>query len=159
MDNFFGWSHNLVVWVRFDIIITWGLLSSICRCRIFISRETDFNLFTTLWVPWDQRWPTIQVKSSQGIMIPDSKVHGVDMGPTWVLSAPDGPHVGPINLAIRDVVRKKPDTKEVKLMRGQFVHIMMSWHGNAFRITAHLWRDSTGHWWNPSQKASDTGLW
>ena len=33
--------------------------------------------------------------------IPDSKVHGANMGPTWVLSAPDGPHVGPINLAIR----------------------------------------------------------
>ena len=24
------------------------------------------------------------------------------MGPTWALSAPDGPHVGPMNLAIRD---------------------------------------------------------
>ena len=24
------------------------------------------------------------------------------MGPTWVLSAPDGPHIGPMNLAIRD---------------------------------------------------------
>ena len=24
------------------------------------------------------------------------------MGPTWVLSAPDGPHVGPVNLAIRE---------------------------------------------------------
>ena len=24
------------------------------------------------------------------------------MGPTWVLSAPDGPHVGPMNLAIRE---------------------------------------------------------
>ena len=24
------------------------------------------------------------------------------MGPTWVLSAPDGPHVGPVNLAVRD---------------------------------------------------------
>ena len=24
------------------------------------------------------------------------------MEPTWVLSAPDGPHVGPMNLAIRD---------------------------------------------------------
>ena len=24
------------------------------------------------------------------------------MGPTWVLSAPDGPHIGPINLAIRE---------------------------------------------------------
>ena len=32
---------------------------------------------------------------------PDSKVHGANMGPTWVLSAPDGTHVGPINLAIR----------------------------------------------------------
>ena len=28
-------------------------------------------------------------------MFPDSKVHGANMGPTWVLSAPDGPHVGP----------------------------------------------------------------
>ena len=34
--------------------------------------------------------------------IPDSQVHGANMGPTWVLSAPDGPHVGPMNLAIRD---------------------------------------------------------
>ena len=25
------------------------------------------------------------------------------MGPTWVLSAPDGPHVGPMNLAIRGI--------------------------------------------------------
>ena len=32
---------------------------------------------------------------------PDSKVHGANMGPTWVLSAPGGPYVGPINLAIR----------------------------------------------------------
>ena len=31
---------------------------------------------------------------------PDSKVHGANMGPTWVLLAPDGPHVGPMNLAI-----------------------------------------------------------
>ena len=36
--------------------------------------------------------------------IPDSKVHGAHMGPTWVLSAPNGPHVGPMNLAIRDAV-------------------------------------------------------
>ena len=32
---------------------------------------------------------------------PDSKVHGANMGPTWVLLAPDGPHVGPKNLVIR----------------------------------------------------------
>ena len=35
---------------------------------------------------------------------PDSKVHGANMGPTWVLSAPDGPHVGPMNLAIRGYI-------------------------------------------------------
>ena len=32
---------------------------------------------------------------------PDSKVHGTNVGAPWVLSAPDGPHVGPMNLAIR----------------------------------------------------------
>ena len=38
-----------------------------------------------------------------GSNIPDSQVHGANMGPTWVLSAPDGPHVGPMYLAIRNV--------------------------------------------------------
>ena len=36
------------------------------------------------------------------LTIPDNKVHGTNMGPTWVLSAPGGPHVGPMNLAIWD---------------------------------------------------------
>ena len=41
---------------------------------------------------------------NSGLCTPDSKVHGANMGPTWVLSAPDGPHVGPMNLAIRDII-------------------------------------------------------
>ena len=32
----------------------------------------------------------------------DSNVHGANMGPTWVLSALDGPHVDPRNHAIWD---------------------------------------------------------
>ena len=32
---------------------------------------------------------------------PDSKVHGAIMGPTWGRQDPGGPHVGPMNLAIR----------------------------------------------------------
>ena len=36
--------------------------------------------------------------------IPDSKIHGAKMGPTWVLSAPDGPYVGNMNLTMRDVM-------------------------------------------------------
>ena len=35
---------------------------------------------------------------------PESKVLGANMGPNWVLSAPDGPHVGPMNLVITDVI-------------------------------------------------------
>ena len=36
-----------------------------------------------------------------GKYYPDNKVHGANMGPNWVLSAPDGPHAGPMHLAIR----------------------------------------------------------
>ena len=32
---------------------------------------------------------------------PDSKIHGANMGPAWVLSALGGSHVSPMNLAIR----------------------------------------------------------
>ena len=35
--------------------------------------------------------------------IPDSKVHGAYMGPTWGWQDPGGPHVGPMNIAIRDI--------------------------------------------------------
>ena len=35
-------------------------------------------------------------------IILDNKVDEANLGPTWVLSAPDGPHVGPMNFAIRD---------------------------------------------------------
>ena len=51
---------------------------------------------------------------------PDSNVLGANMGSTWVLSAPDGPHVGPLNLAIRDI----------------FDYMMMQWRGYSF---SHYW--------------------
>ena len=41
---------------------------------------------------------------SSGNQYPDSKGHRANMGPTWVLSAPDGPHVGPMILAIRVLI-------------------------------------------------------
>ena len=33
-------------------------------------------------------------------MVPDSKVHGANMGSIWGRQDPGGPHVGPMNLAI-----------------------------------------------------------
>ena len=55
------------------------------------------------------------------LSFPDSKVHGANMGPTWDLSAPDGPHVGPMNLATR-----------VVSTRNELVYLIMviidNWH-------------------------------
>ena len=34
--------------------------------------------------------------------IPDSKIHGANMGPIWGRQDPGGPHVGPMNFAIWD---------------------------------------------------------
>ena len=48
------------------------------------------------------------IYSVRGWGIPDSKVRGTNMEPTWVLSAPDGPHIGPMNLAIRDGIPWRP---------------------------------------------------
>ena len=38
------------------------------------------------------------------ITVPDSKVYGANMGPTWGRQDPGGPHVGPINLAIFGII-------------------------------------------------------
>ena len=36
---------------------------------------------------------------------PESKVHGANMEPTWGRQDPDGPHVGPMNFAIWDLLK------------------------------------------------------
>ena len=33
-------------------------------------------------------------------IVPDSKVHGANMGPIWGRQDPGGPHIGPMNFAI-----------------------------------------------------------
>ena len=55
------------------------------------------NFRWSVSVKWTYNWIISDVMPYS----PDSKVHGANMGPTWVLSAPDGPHVGLMNLAIR----------------------------------------------------------
>ena len=64
--------------------------------------------------------------------IPDSKVHGANMGPTWVLSALGGPHVGPMNLVIRDV----PSFQLVSLTAPA-------------RCSELRWGSSPCWWWSP----------
>ena len=54
------------------------------------SNYTDANIYL---------WTGIYNYFMSEIDNPDNKVCGANMGPTWVLSAPDGPQVGPINLS------------------------------------------------------------
>ena len=88
---------------------------------------------------------------------PDSKVHWANMGPTWVLLAPDGPHVAPMNLAMTVYIiclgcqQRHCLSMSVSIMRWakplrcthdvlQQNHTMIaSWHGNTFRVTGSLW--------------------
>ena len=58
---------------------------------------------------WENGW----IQSSRGTpcdhilqekVTPDSKVHVANMGPIWGPQDPGGPHVGPMNFAIWDIM-------------------------------------------------------
>ena len=52
------------------------------------------------------------------------------MGPTWVLSAPDGPHVGPMNLTIRgNLLKKDIHDMQSYLFRPKKSYIYWGWGG------------------------------
>ena len=53
----------------------------------------------------DEMGITVPIKRH---LYPDSKVHWANMGPTWVLSTPVGPHVSRMNLAIRVYISPTP---------------------------------------------------
>ena len=79
------------LWKIYIVICSYIHILHWCRTWLWLSDEFERH-FT------QQRFHYFHLF----ISIPDSKVHGANMGPTWVLSVPDGPHVGPMNLAIRD---------------------------------------------------------
>ena len=68
-----------------------------------------------------------------GGLYPDSKVHGANMGPTWVLSAPEGPHDGHMSLAIRVGLQETGDISS----RGLYKTELWFWNpplGPGYRV-------------------------
>ena len=62
-----------------------------------------FNYFTHCFQKFLRALRTVcSFFYTYSINIPDSNVHEANMGPAWVLSAPGGPHVGPMNLVVWD---------------------------------------------------------
>ena len=74
----------------------WTIFHVDWNCNAFLSLQPATK-YRCLWL------------ARMVIVSPDSKVHGANMGPTWVLSAPDGPHVGPMNIAIRVPLHAQSD--------------------------------------------------
>ena len=75
-------------------------------------------------------------------LIPDNKVHGANMGPTWFLSAPRGPHVGPMNLAIRDTM-DAPFLVAIGNHSSQLAVQSPHWDWGHYERVALWFRDST----------------
>ena len=94
--------------------IHWWPLDSLhkgeqCRWKCFHRMTSSRLVVLHCWVFLDfgitqpAQIPCLYFISTECVY-PDSKVHWAYMGPTWVLSSPGGPHVGPMNLAIRDTI-------------------------------------------------------
>ena len=66
--------------------------------RVFIAKLQSFSLIIFIFKSYFWR---SGVSEPDNTTDPVSKVQWANMGPTWVLSVPDEPHVGPMNLAIR----------------------------------------------------------
>ena len=71
-----------------------------CSPQFYISGKRHMLCLPFLWIA-DLQTFNVQATTQIHVNYPDSKVHGANMRPTWALSAPDGPHVGPMNLTIR----------------------------------------------------------
>ena len=87
---------------KFNAII--GIHYFLYNCYQFAAKIAQ-HVFCTKWhvIYYVINLLSLCITHSDTIILavtnPDSKVHGANMGPTWVLSAPDRPHVGPMNLA------------------------------------------------------------
>ena len=65
--------------------LSWAYMSSVVAWLPFLSLQSTLSLHNEAGTKW---------------LIPDSKVHGANMGPIWGRQDPGGPHVVPMNFAI-----------------------------------------------------------
>ena len=77
------------------------------------------------------------IPATEGI-IPDSKVHGANMGPIWGWQNPGGPHVGRMNFAIWDVLPYRSPEIMTPLNHGETHHFVQ----NIFWICYDYWNYS-----------------
>ena len=123
-------SDRYLIDINLRAFAIWEVMTD-CRLNIDI-----FMILGT----WRVEMNGSDFKRCQGTTDPDSKVHGANMGPIWDLSAPDGPHVGPMDLAIRGwscvwvkmtcsvPIKRKPSVVVMGVMATkQLFHLLQGW--------------------------------
>ena len=109
---------------NYTIDVPFCIMHQGCTVQLLAKEPTPCHLVKPLrliWWPGNLCMPVIQrsccelkrtvislislIATRQHPYYPDSKVHGANMGPNWVLTATDGPRDGPMNLVVRICLR------------------------------------------------------
>ena len=78
--------------ISWNIVLHWMLQELIDYCSTLFQVMAWWH-YPYIRVNRAKHWPDSELS------YPDSKVHATNMGPIWGQQDPDGPHVGPMNLA------------------------------------------------------------
>ena len=116
--------HQAIIWINAGIVnstlrnkLQWNISQNL---HILIQENALENVICEMKFVWASM-------CLGGIHILDSTVHGANMGHTWVLSAPDGPRVCPMNLAISDAMMLKCFSKETQHLLAQIYFAIDCW--------------------------------
>ena len=97
------WKHKLV-WFRINTFnIYRRIYFQVSEQQHIINPEHIYKWFMSFIATIKKLWRAIAALIKMiNVNIPDSKVHGANMGPIWGQQDSCGPHVGPMNFVIWD---------------------------------------------------------
>ena len=88
---------------QLTMFVTWRIVHLMAVDK-FITRFPVYSIMFIFIERWGLLYKLRFVQNSRAY--PESKVHGTNMGPTLVMSAPCGPHVGLMKLAMWDPTKE-----------------------------------------------------
>ena len=108
------WLRNILFHYRLHILLWCSHIVFFTNMNTATYRNGSTTLFHQYKRLWNVRYTRpnqmtdivsiVSVGAQYVCYIPDSKVHGANMGPTWGRQDPGGPHIVPMNFAIWDTV-------------------------------------------------------
>ena len=135
--QFLPWNYHIYFGVSMKFFLKGLINNKPSLAKIMAWCQTGMKtLLETIKAQFTDEYTSLGLNGDGDISYPDSKVHEANMGPTWVLSAPGEPHVGPMNFAIRMAITATQGLqiwKKKNTLRMQFFMLNSSWSTNAIR--------------------------